>query len=260
MAEYVDIEAAKQMRGLRLVLTAGLPGAPWTEAAKAVFEVKKIPFARVAQRPGVTDAALREWTGHANAPVAMYDDERARPGWLEILHLAERLAPTPRLIPRSSRDRVLMFGLANELMSEDGLVWCRRLMMFDQMDREQRFRETARPRLRLYTGRCETRAAADARRTRAVRRAVARAARARQAISGRRRAVGGRSLLGHDGGDRCAAAHTMPVRCPMDCGRRTRVHPRTSAQRSIRRCSNIATSSTAVSDAADRHLNTVIRK
>ena len=139
MAEYVDIEAAKQMRGLRLVLTAGLPGAPWTEAAKAVFEVKKIPFARVAQRPGVTDAALREWTGHANAPVAMYDDERARPGWLEILHLAERLAPTPRLIPRSSRDRVLMFGLANELMSEDGLVWCRRLMMFDQMDSNSGF-------------------------------------------------------------------------------------------------------------------------
>ncbi len=133
MAEYVDIEAAKQMRGLRLVLTAGLPGAPWTEAAKAVFEVKKIPFVRVAQRPGATDAALREWTGHANAPVAMYGDERARPGWLEILHLAERLAPTPRLIPQSSRDRVLMFGLANELMSEDGLVWCRRLMMFDQM-------------------------------------------------------------------------------------------------------------------------------
>lgn len=133
MAEYVDIEKAKQMRGLRLVLTAGTPGAPWTEAAKAVFEVKKIPFVRVAQRPGVTDAALREWTGHANAPVAMYDDERARSGWLEILHLAERLAPTPRLIPASPRDRVLMFGLANELMSEDGLVWCRRLMMFDQM-------------------------------------------------------------------------------------------------------------------------------
>lgn len=133
MAEYVDIEEAKKKRGLRLVLTAGLPGAPWTEAAKAVFDVKKIPFVRVAQRPGVTDAALREWTGHANAPVAMYDDERARPGWLEILHLAERLAPTPRLIPQASHDRVLMFGLANELMSEDGLVWCRRLMMFDQM-------------------------------------------------------------------------------------------------------------------------------
>jgi len=133
MAEYIDIDTAKQMRGLRLVLTAGVPGAPWTEAAKAVFDVKKIPYVRIAQRPGVTDAALREWTGHANAPIAIYEDERPRAGWLEILHLAERLAPTPRLIPQASRDRVLMFGLANELMSEDGLVWCRRLMMFDGM-------------------------------------------------------------------------------------------------------------------------------
>ena len=42
----------KSLPGLRLVLTAGAPGAPWTEAAKGIFEVKKIPFARVAQRPG----------------------------------------------------------------------------------------------------------------------------------------------------------------------------------------------------------------
>lgn len=131
MAEYVDIDTARKLPGLRLVLSAGAPGAPWTEAAKAVFDVKSIPYVRVAQRTGATDAALREWTGHPNAPIAVYEDERARAGWLEILHLAERLAPTPRLIPADSRERVLMFGLANELMSEDGLVWCRRLMMFD---------------------------------------------------------------------------------------------------------------------------------
>ena len=34
-----------------------------------------------------------------------------------------------------------MFGLANELMREDGLVWCRRLMMFDQMGSDSGFRE-----------------------------------------------------------------------------------------------------------------------
>jgi len=82
MAEYVEVETARTLPGLRLVLTAGAPGAPWTEAAKGIFEVKKIPFVRVAQRPGVTDAALREWTGHANAPIALYDDERPVPaGW-----------------------------------------------------------------------------------------------------------------------------------------------------------------------------------
>ena len=137
MAEYVDIDTARALPGLRLVLTAGAPGAPWTEAAKAVFDVKRIPYARVAQRTGATDAALREWTGIANAPIAVYAEERPRAGWLEILHLAERLAPSPRLIPQDARDRVLMFGLANELMSEDGLVWCRRLMMFEQASSTQ---------------------------------------------------------------------------------------------------------------------------
>lgn len=131
MAEYADIETARAAGGLRLVLTAGVPGAPWTEAAKAVFEVKRIPFMRVAQRTGRTDEALRAWTGIANAPIAVHEDERPREGWLEILHLAERLAPEPRLIPADPWDRVRMFGLAGELMSEDGLAWCRRLMMFD---------------------------------------------------------------------------------------------------------------------------------
>lgn len=132
MADYIDIDAAKVARGLRLVLTAQVPGAPWTEAAKAVFEVKGIPFQRVAQRTRKTDDDLRAWTGHVNAPIAVYDDERPRAGWLEILHLAERLAPTPALIPADAKDRVLMFGMAGELMSEDGLAWCRRLMMFDE--------------------------------------------------------------------------------------------------------------------------------
>ncbi|MDZ7827713.1 MAG: hypothetical protein U5R48_18790 [Gammaproteobacteria bacterium] len=97
-----------------------------------MFEVKEIPFTRVAQRTGRTDDALRAWTGIVNAPIAVYEDERPRADWREILHLAERLAPEPRLIPGSPRDRAWMFGLAGELMSEDGLAWCRRLMMFDQ--------------------------------------------------------------------------------------------------------------------------------
>jgi len=135
MADYADVETARAADGLRLVLTAGVPGAPWTEAAKAVFEVKNIPFLRVAQQPGQTDDALREWTGVVNAPIAVYEDERPRPGWREIVHLAERLAPEPRLIPPQAWDRVLLFGLGGELMDEDGLAWCRRLMMFDAMQR-----------------------------------------------------------------------------------------------------------------------------
>jgi len=128
MPDYVPIEIAKTMKGLRLVLTA-IPGPPWTEAAKAVFHVKRIRYAPVAQQPVVTNDALRAWTGHENAPIAVYDDERARAGWAEILFLAERLAPEPSLIPAAADDRVRFFGLAHEICGEDGLGWNRRHLM-----------------------------------------------------------------------------------------------------------------------------------
>lgn len=128
MPDYVPIERAKTMTGLRLVLTA-MPGPPWTEAAKAVFHVKRIPYVPVAQQPMVTNDALREWTGLENAPIAVYDSEKARAGWAEILFLAERLAPEPTLIPPAPDERVRFFGLAHELCGEDGLGWNRRLLM-----------------------------------------------------------------------------------------------------------------------------------
>ncbi|MGO9062489.1 MAG: hypothetical protein ACLQU2_34770 [Candidatus Binataceae bacterium] len=55
-------------------------------------------------------------------------DERARSIWIDQLYLAERLAPTPALIPAVLEERVRMFGLANELCGENGLGWARRLM------------------------------------------------------------------------------------------------------------------------------------
>ena len=58
----------------------------------------------------------------------MYGGERPRAGWAEILLLAERLGPTPPLIPDDESDRVLMFGLAHEILGELGLIWCRRLI------------------------------------------------------------------------------------------------------------------------------------
>jgi hypothetical protein len=46
MAEYVDIEKAIVMTGLRVILPPGVPG-PWGEAVKGIPHVKKIPFTRV---------------------------------------------------------------------------------------------------------------------------------------------------------------------------------------------------------------------
>ena len=84
MAEYISIEEAHRRTGLRLVLTSRVPG-PWGEAAKALFHVKNIPYTKVEQRPGKSDAKLRAWTAQTSAPVAVYEDERPRSGWADIL-------------------------------------------------------------------------------------------------------------------------------------------------------------------------------
>jgi glutathione S-transferase len=132
MTEYLDPEAARDLPGLRLVLTTGVPG-PWGEAAKSIFHVKKIDYVPVRQEGGMANEALEAWTGQTNAPQAVLDDEPARSGWAEILLLAERLAPEPKLIPNDPRDRALCFGLSHEICGEEGLGWTRRHQILQPM-------------------------------------------------------------------------------------------------------------------------------
>jgi glutathione S-transferase len=72
---------------------------------------------------------LKPWAGQRSGPVAIYENERPRTGWAEILLLAERLAPTPSLLPTDPAERALMFGLAHEICGEGGLGWSRRLQL-----------------------------------------------------------------------------------------------------------------------------------
>jgi glutathione S-transferase len=127
--KYVEIEEALRLPGLRLVLTAGVPG-PWGEAAKAIFHAKGLIYTPARQVPGEKTELLLRATGQTGAPVALYGEERPRSGWAEILFLAEHLAPDPPLIPRDAGERALMLGLAHEICGEQGLGWSRRLMMF----------------------------------------------------------------------------------------------------------------------------------
>ena len=133
MADYIEIEQAIEMRGLRLALIPGLPG-PWGEAAKGIFHVKKVPFVRVRHKTGDPDylEALKKWTGQTSYPVAAYNNERPRTTWTDILFLAERIAPQPPLIPSDAEGRALMFGYGHELCGELGLSWCQRLMLLDK--------------------------------------------------------------------------------------------------------------------------------
>jgi len=128
MPNYVEVAAARDMPGLRLVLSPGVPG-PWSEAAKGIFYVKKLTYIPVRQNMG-SDPALRAWTAQDSAPVAVYNDERPRSTWIEQLYLAERLGPNPALVPPAIDDRIQMFGLCNELCGENGFGWSKRLLMF----------------------------------------------------------------------------------------------------------------------------------
>jgi glutathione S-transferase len=124
----VGIEAARTLPGLRLVVLQGLPS-PWSQAAKAILRVKGIPYTLVHRTKEDPPGALEAWTGQASFPAAMHEDERPRSGWAEILLLAERLAPTPALVPSDPAQRAFFFGVAHEICGEMGLGWCRRLEM-----------------------------------------------------------------------------------------------------------------------------------
>ena len=129
---YLDVEEAQQKPGLKLALTARFPG-PWCEAAKSVFYAKGLDFVPVRQLAGKPNEALFSWSGHRNAPVAMYGDEPAKTTAEQIVLLAERLAPSPQLVPDDVEQRALMFGLIRELSGELGLGWSRRAMMLNSV-------------------------------------------------------------------------------------------------------------------------------
>ena len=130
--DYVLPKDARNMRGLRVSLTAGVP-APWSEAAKAMFKLKGLDYVPVLQVIGDDNKELADWTGHRNAPTAMYEDEPPRVSWLDILNLAERLEPEPSLFPDAIGDRVTMVGLVNEIAGENGMLWNARHLMFHGM-------------------------------------------------------------------------------------------------------------------------------
>lgn len=130
---YLSIAEARTMPGLRLVLTAHMPG-PWGEAAKYVLAARNVPFVPVEQLAMERNDALFEWTGMRNAPIAMYEDEPPQSTWHEILLLAERIGSGPSLIPADPIDRALMMGFSIELCGPNGFAWSRRLELMGRSD------------------------------------------------------------------------------------------------------------------------------
>jgi glutathione S-transferase len=124
--EYVSIEQAIARRGLRIVVVGNVPSA-WSEAAKGILHIKNIDW--VAVRLVYDNEGLHKWAGQRTGPVAIYDNEPPCAGWADILALADRLAPSPALLPTDGASRQLALNLSGEICGEGGLGWSRRLQL-----------------------------------------------------------------------------------------------------------------------------------
>jgi len=129
MIQYVDLETAKAARGVRLVAPP-MVASPWSEAAKGLFKVARVPALAVRSVRG--DAAQAAWTHSHNVPVVFHDDEPPRTVWSQIVALAARLGPPGALLPLDGEARVKTVGLIHEVAGEDGLGWNARLLMIQR--------------------------------------------------------------------------------------------------------------------------------
>jgi glutathione S-transferase len=128
MLRYRTLEEIKAHDGLRIVLVQGMPS-PWGQAAKTIFEIKGLEYVAAPYVPFAPNPDVVAWAGEDSAPIVAWQRERPIHRWVDILNLAERLAPAPSLVPPDATDRALMFGLSNEICGELGIGWNRRLQL-----------------------------------------------------------------------------------------------------------------------------------
>jgi glutathione S-transferase len=132
MTEYVEVNEARRLPGIRLALSKGQPGL-WGQAVKQMLGYKGLPFVPVLQRGGEANEELLAWTGQRNAPVLVYDERPALSRWQDMIPFIDQLKPTPLLQPEASHARALHYGIINELAGEWGYGWCARLLIFRAM-------------------------------------------------------------------------------------------------------------------------------
>ncbi len=123
---FVEVEEAVKLDGLRMVVVGGIPSA-WGEAAKGIFHIKNLDWAAV--RIDYKNPLLKEWAGQHSGPIAIYNNEQPLSGWEDILMLAERLSPLPSLLPTEPDERTAALNLARDICCENGLGWWRRLQL-----------------------------------------------------------------------------------------------------------------------------------
>jgi glutathione S-transferase len=130
--DYISVEEARHLPGLRLVLTTGVPG-PWGEAAKALVNYKRLDWVAARQNAAAENAALKEWTGQASAPVFAWEQLPPACNWLDQVGLLDRLEPSRPLLPLDPALRAEAIGLAGLIAGPGGFGWQRRLAMIAPM-------------------------------------------------------------------------------------------------------------------------------
>ena len=131
MAEYIEIDQAIGMSGLRVVLSPGVPG-PWSEAAKGILHVKKLPYTKVRQEVGGENLPLQKWTAQTTAPAFVYNDERPRSIWIRPA-LSGRAAG-----PRTASDSRHHRRTCNDVRLEQRTVRRKRFRMGPTFDAPSR--------------------------------------------------------------------------------------------------------------------------
>jgi glutathione S-transferase len=127
--QYHSFEEIIDDPGLRIVLVKGMPS-PWGQAAKTIFEIKGLEYLAAPWQAGQPNGDIVAWGGEASAPIVAWAKEKPIHRWIDILYLAERLAPKPALIPADATQRALMIGFSHEICGEKGIGWNRRLQLF----------------------------------------------------------------------------------------------------------------------------------
>jgi hypothetical protein len=145
MTQWLTLDQGLKATGLRIApVRNGIPS-PWSELCRALFRVKRIPFALIDARDpkrGLTD--LKSATGHDTLPVLLSESDRPLANWLEQILFADRTGIAPRLLPGNPRDRAAIVGLLSELCAEDGFGWNRRLLIIERLLTDPRYSERER--------------------------------------------------------------------------------------------------------------------
>src|SRR5258708_32441770 len=95
MLEYRSFSEIVDHPGLRIVLVKGVPS-PWGQAAKTIFEIKGLDYVAAPWLGGEPNDSIAAWSSATSAPIDAWAKENPVNRWLDILSLAERLAPKPR--------------------------------------------------------------------------------------------------------------------------------------------------------------------